>query len=72
MVNLRSSSGDLVLRIDQLYIDQADIAEKESRVLLMGHIYQAAERVIAWIGIESDGSKEVMQKWTSGQVMIQS
>ncbi|PMD34307.1 HET-domain-containing protein [Hyaloscypha variabilis F] len=38
------------LWIDSLCINQADIQERASQVLLMGDIYALAERVIVWLG----------------------
>lgn len=38
------------LWVDALCIDQTNFGERSSQILLMGEIYSAAERVIAWLG----------------------
>ena len=36
--------------IDQLCINQADLIEKSTQVLMMGQIYSSTKQVIAWLG----------------------
>jgi hypothetical protein len=44
--------------IDALCINQVDIPERNAQVLLMGDIYNKAQRVVAWLGEELEGSME--------------
>jgi hypothetical protein len=47
--------------IDSICIDQDSITERNHQVGMMGQIFSNAEFVIAWLGVESDRSVEVMQ-----------
>jgi hypothetical protein len=47
--------------IDSICIDQASITERNHQVGMMGQIFSNADFVIAWLGVESDRSVEVMQ-----------
>lgn len=40
---------DFPLWVDQICIDQSNIAERNHRVMMMASIYQSAERVIVWL-----------------------
>ncbi len=48
------------LWIDQICINQADLAEKNGQISLMGSIYGKAEQVLVWLGPSSDDSDRVM------------
>jgi hypothetical protein len=66
----RSASGILPFQnqnfwIDQLCIDQTATEEKNHQVQMMGQIYAGAEQGISWLGPESDGTNEAMEKVTS-------
>ncbi|KAL2073742.1 hypothetical protein VTL71DRAFT_11068 [Oculimacula yallundae] len=45
--------GRMPLWIDAICIDQADLEEKSTQVLLMGEIYSKAAAVIVWLGPDS-------------------
>jgi hypothetical protein len=51
---LRSKTEDVVLWIDAICINQANLKERGSQVCRMREIYSNAERVIAWIGEEAE------------------
>lgn len=44
-----TADGSLIW-IDAICINQADLAERESQVKLMGRIYRQASRVLIWLG----------------------
>jgi hypothetical protein len=47
--------------IDSICINQASLTERNHQVGIMGQIFSNADFVIAWLGVESDRSVEVMQ-----------
>ncbi|KAF1823935.1 heterokaryon incompatibility, partial [Dissoconium aciculare CBS 342.82] len=47
--------------IDALCVDQSNAAERRHQVALMGEIFAAAERVIAWIGPAHGGSDSALE-----------
>ncbi|KAK3402812.1 heterokaryon incompatibility protein-domain-containing protein [Sordaria brevicollis] len=49
------------LWIDQICINQDDNVEKSCQIQLMGQIYSSARQVYAWLGLDADGSDEVIQ-----------
>jgi hypothetical protein len=53
---IRSFNCAIVVWVDALCINQADLAEKASQVPMMSLIYSYAEMVIAWIGESGDDS----------------
>src|ERR1700733_10529721 len=57
---LRGSKYRLIWA-DSLCIDQKDEKEKAAQIIRIRAIYQEAQLVAAWIGIELDGSDQVMQ-----------
>ena len=57
---LRYSDETRVLWIDAICINQEDIAERNEQVKRMTNIYALAERVIAWLGAESNDSKHAL------------
>jgi hypothetical protein len=54
--NLRQNKATFPIWIDQLCINQEDIAERNKQVMLMATIYEKAERTIIWIGEKADNS----------------
>lgn len=57
-----SLKGYVLLWIDSVCINQADLAEKSSQVNLMGQIYKKAARVIVWLGKDSRGDHKEVEK----------
>lgn len=58
LMRLRRRGKSRLLWIDQLCINQDDIAEKNKQILLMRRIYSSASRVLAWLG-EDDGNGSI-------------
>ncbi|KAL8650005.1 MAG: hypothetical protein Q9226_005324, partial [Calogaya cf. arnoldii] len=50
LLRLRQSSVPRTVWIDQLCIDQNNLAEKNSQVQQMAEIYQRAKRTVVWLG----------------------
>ncbi|KAK8075761.1 hypothetical protein PG997_010424 [Apiospora hydei] len=46
---------NLLLWVDQICIDQENVRERSQQVQLMYKIYEGAERVLVWLGADSDG-----------------
>lgn len=68
LLNLRHAREPIRLWIDQININQEDLAEKADQVRLMGSIYARAEQVIVWLGPSADDSDALMDAWeTIGQ-----
>lgn len=64
----RMKREDVVFWIDAICVNQDDLAERSSQVMLMGSVYSGAEVVKAWVGeadAGSDGALSTMEKWTS-------
>lgn len=57
---LRYSDETRVLWIDAICINQEDIEERNEQVKRMTNIYTLAQRVIAWLGEESNNSKHAL------------
>lgn len=57
---LRRPDAKRTMWVDWICINQADMAERSAQVALMRDIYRGAERVIAWIGEESEDSGRAM------------
>lgn len=57
---LRYSDETRVLWIDAICINQEDIEERNEQVKRMTNIYTLAQRVIAWLGEESNNSKQAL------------
>lgn len=49
------------LWIDAICINQTCVAEKNHQVRQMEYIYQAAERVLIWLGLARDGSDQLLE-----------
>lgn len=62
LMQIRSTTEDMVLWIDAFCINQADIPERNSQVTMMGKIYKGAQNVIVWIGVTRDNSDIAMEK----------
>jgi len=58
LMRLRRRGKSRLLWIDQLCINQDDIAEKNKQILLMRRIYSSASRVLACLG-EDDGNGSI-------------
>ncbi|KAI8938757.1 hypothetical protein NX059_004623 [Plenodomus lindquistii] len=56
---LRSTSHSVFLWIDQICINQPDVAEKVQQIPLMGQIYRKATNTFIWLG-DDDGSDPVL------------
>jgi hypothetical protein len=50
-----------LLWIDQLCINQADLAERAQQVQLMHHIYRKASRTVIWLGMPAAGSSRAIE-----------
>ena len=48
---LRAQGQSLPLFVDQIYVNQADNAEKGHQINLMGDIYRSCECVLAWLDV---------------------
>jgi len=60
--HLRYRDDARVLWIDAICINQDDSAEKSTEVLRMDNIYLDAQRVIVWLGVETENSSLAMSK----------
>lgn len=61
---VRDVKVSILVWADSICINQADMGEKVTQIRLMGKIFQAAERVLAWIGHEYDDSQRVFETLT--------
>lgn len=61
LLRLRHPFIEKILWIDAICINQADDQYKERQIPLMLQIYQAASRVIVWLGEEADGSTKALK-----------
>ena len=59
--SLRYPSRTRLLWIDAICINQDDIQERNSQVLIMGNIYNAANRVVIFLGNHTPGSRLLFQ-----------
>ena len=65
-VNLEAALRELRRRgvfsvwVDMICINQEDISERNQQVRLMGKIYANAVKVLAWVGLERDGSSSAI------------
>jgi hypothetical protein len=53
------------LWIDQLSINQSDLAERSQQVSKMSHIFKKASRTLIWLGPSFEGSDSLMTKMAS-------
>lgn len=51
----------ILLWVDAICIDQSNIKERNHQVSHMHMLYQRAEQVIVWLGLEADDSKKAMK-----------
>ncbi|KAJ3546276.1 hypothetical protein NM208_g2087 [Fusarium decemcellulare] len=66
---IRKPVGDVILYIDQLCINQADVSEKNHQVRLMGSIYEKSSCVLAWLGNSTTSSDEFMDQINNSDVI---
>ncbi len=57
---LRQKDKTVILWIDQICINQENLEERSSQVLLMQQIYKSATNVLIWLGDKADGSNMAM------------
>jgi hypothetical protein len=57
---LRHRQAPRLLWIDQVSINQEDVAERNEQVNLMQRIYESAARVVVWLGDEDESSNAAM------------
>lgn len=60
---LRRRWQSRVVWVDQICINQDDLDERSSQVLLMGKLYSKAERVVAWLGNPPSREAEYLIEW---------
>ncbi|KAI3322975.1 hypothetical protein HD806DRAFT_94651 [Xylariaceae sp. AK1471] len=58
---LRDKGVDVLLWADAISINQDNLREKALQIRLMGKIFESAERVVAWLGEEYEGSHEALE-----------
>jgi WD repeat-containing protein 55 len=58
---LRQTDVSIMLWIDQICINQGDLAERSQQVTLMGKIYRRAYSTLVWLGEEADNSNDVFR-----------
>lgn len=62
--HIRRPTTDVVLWVDAICINQLDRKEKASQVSQMGRIYEAAEEVLVWLGVDDmGGSMEALIRY---------
>lgn len=59
---IRPVSHERFLWVDAICIDQVTTSERNHQVSLMAEIFSGAVRVLVWLGENSDGSNELMDK----------
>lgn len=62
---LRDERNDLMLWVDQIWINQKDEEERGHQVRQMKQIYAEAARVIAWVGPAADNSDLLLAQLNS-------
>jgi hypothetical protein len=60
------------LWVDAVCINQADLNERSSKVLLMGEVYSQAENVLVWLGHHAEGIEEFSWATTDFLDLVQS
>jgi WD repeat-containing protein 55 len=58
---LRRKDVSVMLWVDQICINQEDIAERNQQVTLMGKIYRRAYSTMVWLGEEADNSDDIFR-----------
>lgn len=61
---LGSKFGTITIWIDAVCINQEDVEEKASQILLMEDIYTRAEMVYVWLGADTEASRKTF-RWLS-------
>lgn len=61
LLDIRLAKASKIIWIDAICIDQANIAERNSQVEMMGDIYRNAATVRAWLGPGSDISSDAFK-----------
>ncbi|KAM3082009.1 hypothetical protein ACMFMG_004468 [Clarireedia jacksonii] len=58
--------------VDAICIDQANVLERNSQVLLMGSIYQQCTRCVVWLGEEDSATEDALEfiKWMASDKHI--
>jgi hypothetical protein len=64
--NLRDEGKSRTLWIDAICVDQQNLEERSSQVLLMTRIFQKATRTVSWLGNSSPYSKIAFDFMQSG------
>lgn len=64
--DIRHEISDRTLWIDAVCINQDDVLERNHQVTKMRQVYQAASKVVVWLGPETEDSAEVR-----GRVWVQ-
>ncbi|KGQ02954.1 Heterokaryon incompatibility protein 6, OR allele [Beauveria bassiana D1-5] len=55
-LKLTIGASPVTLWVDQICINQLDNAEKQQQVRLMSRVYQQADQVICWLGVQENNS----------------
>jgi len=58
--HLRSPSEPRLLWVDQMCIDQRNVAERNWQVQIMGEIFQSASSVVAWLGVDDWSTRTII------------
>lgn len=61
LLQLRSTSEDLVLWVDAICIDQRNLQERNHQVQIMRNIYMEAAKVVVWLGPSDSDSRETFK-----------
>jgi hypothetical protein len=61
LLHLRQPDRPTIVWIDAICINQSDAKEKSHQIPLMGQIYSRSNKVVAWLGTESDNCKMAFQ-----------
>ncbi|KAM7184426.1 Heterokaryon incompatibility protein (HET) domain containing protein [Rhypophila sp. PSN 637] len=64
--HLRWGHKGRTLWVDQICINQEDVAERSQQVCLMGDIYRNAKQVVSWLGEDADGHGVVARSFITG------
>lgn len=75
LLHLRDVNRTVYLWADAICIDQEDIPgrrneEKEHQIRMLPRIFKSANTVLAWLGIEENGSRRVMRKFEDWGIKI--
>jgi hypothetical protein len=61
LLHLRSTSKDLVLWADAIWIDQRNLQERNHQVQIMRNIYTEAAKVVVWLGPSDSDSRRTFK-----------